>query len=91
MSTHPKAKMGLAGATGVGVGAIIGGGILALAGVAFATTGPGAIAAFGLNGVVAVVTALSFAELSSRFPESGGTYTFANVMLTFAGTILLML
>lgn len=35
--------MRLAGATGVGVGAIVGGGILALAGVAFATTGPSAL------------------------------------------------
>ena len=32
--------LGLLGATGVGVGAIVGGGILALAGAAFAATGP---------------------------------------------------
>jgi amino acid transporter len=69
--------LGLVAATGVGVGAIVGGGILALAGVAFATTGPAAILAFGLNGVIALLTALSFAEMSSKFPESGGTYTFA--------------
>ena len=43
-------SLGLLGATGVGVGAIVGGGILALAGVAFATTGPSAIVAFALNG-----------------------------------------
>ncbi len=79
--------MGLAGATGVGVGAIVGGGILALAGVAFAATGPGAMVAFALNGVIAMLTALSFAEMSAAFPESGGTYTFAkkvlNVRLAF--------
>ena len=40
----PLASMGLFGATGVGVGAIVGGGILALAGVAFAATGPAALA-----------------------------------------------
>ena len=39
-------NIGLLGATGVGVGAIVGGGILALAGVAFATTGPAAVVAF---------------------------------------------
>jgi len=74
--------IGLLGATGVGVGAIVGGGILALAGVAFATTGPSAIVAFALNGVIALLTALTFAELSSSFPQSGGTYTFAKKVLT---------
>lgn len=74
--------IGLPGAVGVGVGAIVGGGILALAGVAFATTGPGAIAAFALNGLIALLTALSFAELSAAFPESGGTYTFAKKVLS---------
>ena len=69
--------MGLLGATMVGVGAIVGGGILALAGVAFAAAGPATVIAFALNGVIALLTALSFAEMSSRFPESGGTYTFA--------------
>ncbi len=74
--------MGLFGAVSVGVGAIVGGGILALAGVAFATTGPSAIVAFGLNGVIAVLTALSFAEMSAAFPQSGGTYTFAKKVLS---------
>jgi len=74
--------MGLAGATGVGVGAIVGGGILALAGVAFATTGPGAMVAFGINGVIALLTAMSFAEVSATFPESGGTYTFAKKVMS---------
>jgi len=73
--------IGLGGATGIGVGAIVGGGILALAGVAFATTGPGALLAFALNGLIALLTALSFAELASAFPESGGTYTFARKVL----------
>ena len=74
--------IGLAGATGVGLGAIVGGGILVLAGVAFRTTGPGAIAAFAANGLIAVVTALSFAELSTAFPESGGAYTYARKVLS---------
>ncbi len=74
--------LGLLSATGVGVGGIVGGGVLALAGVAFATTGPSAILAFALNGVIAALTAMSFAELASRFPESGGTYTYARKVLT---------
>ena len=74
--------LGLRAATGVGVGAIVGGGILVLAGAAFRETGPSAILAFALNGFVAVLTALSFAEMSSMFPESGGAYTFAKKVLT---------
>jgi amino acid transporter/nucleotide-binding universal stress UspA family protein len=81
-SPNPKRHLGLLGATGVGVGAIVGGGILALAGVAFAATGPSAILAFGLNGVIALLTALSMAELSSKFPESGGAYTFAKRVMS---------
>ena len=69
------------GATNVGVGAIVGGGILALAGVAFTNAGPSAIVAFALNGVIALLTALSFAEVSSAYPQSGGTYAFAKRVL----------
>jgi amino acid transporter len=79
-STHRH--IGLFGATAVGVGAIVGGGILALAGVAFATTGPSAILAFALNGGIAFLTAASFAELGARFPHSGGTYTYAKRVLS---------
>ena len=75
-------SIGLAGATRVGIGAIVGGGILALAGVAFAATGPAALVAYALNGIIALLTALSFAEMSTAFPESGGTYTFAKKVLS---------
>ncbi len=75
-------SLGLLDTTGVGVGAIVGGGILALAGVAFASTGPSAIVAFALNGAIAVLTALSYAEMAAAFPESGGTYTFSKKVLS---------
>ena len=77
-----KRHLGPVQATGVGVGAIVGGGILVLAGAAFRETGPSAILAFALNGALAIMTALSFAEMSSMFPESGGAYTFAKKVLT---------
>ncbi len=78
---HPSRNLSFFSATGVGVGAVVGGGVLALAGVAFATTGPSAIVAFALNGIIALLTAMSFAELASRFPESGGTYAYARKVL----------
>ena len=74
--------MGLFGALGIGVGAMVGGGILALAGVAFAVSGPSAIVAFILNGIIAIITALSFAEMASANPQSGGTYTYAKKALS---------
>ncbi|MEL7061677.1 MAG: amino acid permease, partial [Acidobacteriota bacterium] len=74
--------LGLFEATRLGVGAIVGGGILALAGVAFAATGPSAVLAFTANGLIALATALTFAEMATAFPESGGTYTFAKKVLS---------
>ncbi|MDA3963098.1 MAG: amino acid permease [Planctomycetota bacterium] len=79
--THSARHIGLTGATGIGVGAIVGGGILALSGMAFQLTGSGALLAFALNGVIAVITALSFAELATAFPQSGGPYAFAKRVL----------
>ena len=81
-SRRSERHMGLYGATALGVDAIVGGGILALAGVAFATAGPGAIAAFALNGVIAAITVASFARLARRFLESGGIYTYAKRVLS---------
>lgn len=74
--------LGLFGATALGVGASVGGGILALAGVAFATTGPSAIVAFGLNGAVAFLTATSLARLARRFTDSGSFYLYARKLLS---------
>jgi amino acid transporter len=85
VSAHGQGEsrtIGLLGATGVGVGAIVGGGILVLGGVAFQSAGPSAIVAFAINGVLAILTALSFAEMSTAFPQSGGAYTFAKQVLS---------
>ncbi len=82
MPEDSKRSIGLIGATGIGVGAIVGGGILALSGTAFELTGPSAMLAFALNGVIAIITALSFAELATAFPQSGGSYTFAKRVLS---------
>lgn len=77
-----RRKIGLFGATSLGVGAIVGGGILALAGTAFAVAGPAALLAFALNAGIAFLTALSFAELATMFPQSGGAYAFAKRVLS---------
>ncbi|MBM64684.1 MAG: amino acid transporter [Myxococcales bacterium] len=75
-------NLGLIGASRVGIGAIVGGGIFVLAGVAFSAAGPAAIGAFALNGLIATLTLLSFAEMATAFPESGGAYTFGKRVLS---------
>ena len=74
--------IGLGGATGIGVGAIVGGGIFVLAGVAYLEAGPAATVAFAVNAVLAYIAVFSFAELTTRFPENGGTYAFAKKALS---------
>jgi hypothetical protein len=70
-------SIGFVGATGIGVAAIVGGGIFVLGGVAVAQAGPAAVLAFALNGAIAFLTALAFAELATAFPENGGQYVYA--------------
>jgi basic amino acid/polyamine antiporter, APA family len=82
VSEDAQRPIRLFGATLVGLGGILGGGLLMLAGVAFNMAGPAAILALALNGVVAWLTAMSVTEMSTVFPESGGAYTFAKKVLS---------
>ncbi len=81
VSSEDGRRIGVYGATLVGLGGIIGGGLLTLAGVAFGNAGPAAILALAMDGVVAWLTAMSVTEISTAFPESGGAYTFAKKVL----------
>jgi len=80
MSSHgersPEAELGLLDATMIGMGAMIGAGIFVLTGLAAEIAGPAAILVFALNGVVTAFTGLSYAELASAIPKSGGGYAF---------------
>ncbi|WP_435183770.1 APC family permease [Halobellus sp. EA9] len=82
MSSHderaPEAELGLLDATMIGMGAMIGAGIFVLTGLAAEIAGPAAILVFVLNGVVTAFTGLSYAELASAIPKSGGGYAFVN-------------
>jgi amino acid transporter/nucleotide-binding universal stress UspA family protein len=67
-------EMTLLDATLIGVGAMIGAGIFVLVGIAAGVAGPALILAFALNGLVALCTAMSYAELGSCFHDAGGGY-----------------
>ena len=60
--------------TMIGVGAMIGAGIFVLTGIAAGVAGPGLLVAFFLNGLVALLTAMAYAELGSAFHDAGGGY-----------------
>ncbi len=59
-----------------GLGVIIGAGIYVLVGSVFAVAGPAAPWSFILAGILAALTALSYAELASRFPEAAGAAAY---------------
>jgi amino acid transporter/nucleotide-binding universal stress UspA family protein len=64
----------------MGLGMMIGAGVFVGIGLSIESVGPGGLLlVFGLNGLVAVFTAMSFAELSSAIPRAGGAYNFARI------------
>jgi amino acid transporter len=67
-------EMTLMDATLIGVGAMIGAGIFVLTGIAAGVAGPALILVFVLNGMVALLTAMSYAELGSCYHDAGGGY-----------------
>jgi basic amino acid/polyamine antiporter, APA family len=76
-----KRDLNLLSAVAVGLGAIIGAGIFVVSGVAARVAGPGFIIGLLLAGFVALMNALSSAQLAARYPQSGGTYEYGYRLL----------
>lgn len=70
--SHP---IGLWGVVAIGVGGMVGGGIFAVLGLSVQITKGAAPIAFLLAGLVALLTARSYALLSKSYPSRGGTVT----------------
>jgi amino acid transporter len=65
----------------IGVGAMIGAGIFVLTGIAAGVAGPALLVVFALNGFVALLTAMAYAELGSAFHDAGGGYLWVKTSL----------
>ncbi|HSM17010.1 MAG TPA: amino acid permease [Gemmatimonadales bacterium] len=74
-------EMRLLDITMIGVGAMIGAGIFVLTGIAAGVAGPALLLVFGLNGFVALLTAMAYAELGSSYHSAGGGYTWVKTAL----------
>lgn len=68
--------IGLLGAMSIGIGGMVGGGIFAVLGEAVSIAHSATALAFVFAGIVAILTAYSYAKLSVRFQDSGGTIIF---------------
>ena len=71
-----KHGLGFLEATTIGIGAMVGGGIFAVLGLAVQLARGGAPLAFAGAGTVALVTAYSYTRLAVKFPSQGGTVAF---------------
>lgn len=71
-------KLNLWEVVAIGVGGMVGGGIFAVLGLSVELTKGAAPVAFAIGGVVAILTAYSYAKLSVAFPSRGGSVTFLN-------------
>jgi amino acid transporter len=71
-------KISLKDAISIGIGGMVGGGIFAVLGLAVSLAKGGTPIAFLFAGVIALLTAYSYAKLSKKYPQDGGTVEFVN-------------
>ena len=79
----------------MGVGAMVGGGIFSVLGLAMMQAGHAAPVAFALGGILALLTGWSYARLGLHFRDDGGSFTFLEhafaspAIATLGGWVLL--
>jgi basic amino acid/polyamine antiporter, APA family len=80
ISSELSRELSLFQITMMGLGMMIGAGVFLGIGNAIHHAGPGGVLlTFGLNGLLALFTAMAYAELSSAVPRAGGAYNFARL------------
>jgi amino acid transporter len=73
-----KESLGFWSAVSIGIGGMVGGGIFAVLGLAVQLAHGATPIAFAVAGLIALVTAYSYARLSVTYPSRGGTVEFLN-------------
>jgi APA family basic amino acid/polyamine antiporter len=68
--------LGLGGLTFYGLGIILGAGIYSVLGAAAGHAGPALWMSFAISGLVALPTALSYAELATTYPRASAEFTY---------------
>ena len=87
-------SIGLLGAISIGIGGMVGGGIFAVLGEAVSLAHGATAVAFAIAGLIAILTAYSYAKLSVTYQSEGGTVTFIDKAFgdnVLSGSVNLML
>jgi len=74
-----KKELGLFDLVSIGISQIIGAGIFVVSGIATGIAGPSVVLSFWIAGLVALLTALTTAELSSIITETGSSYAYTKI------------
>jgi APA family basic amino acid/polyamine antiporter len=77
-----KQSLGLWDAVSINVGAIIGGGIFVVTGIIAGLAGSALVVSMALAAVIALFTALSFAELTAWHPVEGAVYEYTRQLVS---------
>jgi len=84
-----RASLGLFDAVAVSVGAIIGGGIFVVTGIAAGLAGSALVVSMLIAALISLLTALSFAELTAWQPKEGSIYEYSYQLVSpFAGFLV---
>jgi len=88
MSQNSK-KMGFNATWSMAVGGMVGGGIFSVLGVIIGAAGQWAWLSFLIAGIIALISAHSYSQLSLKYGKSGGAFTFLNEInhKGFAGSL----
>jgi APA family basic amino acid/polyamine antiporter len=87
--TQLKPSLGLFDAVAVSVGAIIGGGIFVVTGIAAGLAGSALVVSMLVAALISLVTALSFVELTTWQPKEGSIYEYSYQLISpFAGFLV---
>ncbi len=77
-----KRSIGLWSAVAINVGAIIGGGIFVVTGIVAGYAGSALIISMIIAGIIAFITATSFARLTAWQPVEGGVYEYGRQLIS---------